>query len=159
MASSQVLLHLILAQLSKHFHPQVKGWDPQGRGRFAKFGWGQGRSEEKSLHLSPRRQQSASAHRKTKFGTSSSCYTGNKEGVSVALPSPPRCPSPFPAQSRAAGASACREAAEPGVKAQRGDGVGSERVGHGQRALEGLRDPFRHPNPIGGGGRREKGDL
>lgn len=45
----------------------------------------------------------------------------------------------------------------PGVKAQRGDGVGSERLESGKRVVEGLRDPLKQLNPDGGRRAREKG--
>lgn len=53
----------------------------------------------------------------------------------------------------------CKEAAGPGVKAQRGDAVGDRRVGSGKRAVEGLWDQPKHLNPSGGRRAREKGHL
>lgn len=46
----------------------------------------------------------------------------------------------------------------PGVKAQRGDGVGGKRLELGKRIEEGLRDSLKHLNPDGGRW-QEKGDT
>lgn len=43
-----------------------------------------------------------------------------------------------------------REAAVPGVKAQRGDGIGKERVGSVKWALEGHGGPLKHLIPAKG---------